>query len=243
MSIGSHLSRLAGSAWGLWFAAVFTVCALTAVLLVALLPGESRRRRAARNAAKAVFRLTGSAATVTGLENLPAEPTVVVANHASYVDGVLMTAVLPERFRFVIKREMTRVPVAHFLLRRVGSHFVDRTDKGKGANDMRSIIQTADNGGSLVFFPEGTFRQEAGIRRFRKGAFAVAFRGNMPLVPVAISGTRRMLPADRLVPVPSRLQVTVLPVFHTGPHQTVEAAMHYCREQIVRNSGEPDLQA
>lgn len=214
---------------------------MTTVLAVAVLPGELRRRRFACGAANAIFWLTRSQPTVTGLEHLPPQPSVAVANHASYLDGILLSAVMPERFSFVIKREMTRVPVAHFLLRRVGAHFVERSDKRRGAADVRTILQTAGVGGSLVFFPEGTFQDESGIRPFRNGAFAIAFRGDMPLIPVAISGTRHMLPANRRLPRPGRLAVTIHPAFQPAAHQTVAAATAYCRERIVQSTGEPDL--
>jgi len=235
------MRALTDTLYGLWFLTVFLCCALAAVVLVSVRPGSERRRHAARNAARLVFRLTGSFPAVNGLEHLPDGPAVAVANHASYLDGILLTAALPVRFRFVIKREMTRVPLVHFLLRRVDAHFVERQDKSQGAADMRSIMQTADSGGSLAFFPEGTFRAEAGIRRFHRGAFAVAFRRELPLLPVAIRGTRRMLPDQRLLPRPARLQVDILAPFHSGPHQNIEAARQYCRERIMRVTGEPDL--
>lgn len=233
--------RIAALLYGLWFGLVFALCSLTAALLVTVMPGEMRRRGIARTAARAVFALTGSTPEIRGQEYLPDEPAVAVANHASYLDGILLTAVLPVQFHFVIKREITRVPVAHFLLRRIGAHFVERSDKSRGATDLRSILQTAGAGGSLAFFPEGTFHKESGIRRFRNGAFAVAFRGKMPLIPIAITGTRRMLPADRTLPIPSILKVQIHPIFHPDSHQSAEAAMRYCRDLIVRSSGEPDL--
>ncbi len=237
----SAASRIGHVLYGAWFAVVFVCCAMTTVMAVAVLPGELRRRRFACAAANAIFRLTRSRPSVSGLEHLPEQPAVAVANHASYLDGILLSAVLPERFSFVIKREMTRVPVAHFLLRRVGAHFVERSDKRRGAADVRTILQKAGVGGSLVFFPEGTFQDEPGIRPFRNGAFAVAFRGNMPIVPIAISGTRCMLPANRRLPRPGRLQVVVHPPFQPAPHQTVEAATAYCRHAILESTGEPDL--
>jgi 1-acyl-sn-glycerol-3-phosphate acyltransferase len=235
------MTQIAHTLYGLWFGAVFACCSVAAVLAVAVLPGELRRRRFACGAAKTIFWLTRSSPTVSGLENIPNRPAVAVANHASYLDGILLSAVMPERFSFVIKREMTRVPVAHFLLRRIGAHFVERSDKRRGAADVRTILQTAGVGGSLVFFPEGTFQDERGIRPFRNGAFAVAFRGDMPVVPVAISGTRHMLSATRRLPRPGRLTVTIHPPFQTAAHQTVAAASAYCRERIIQSAGEPDL--
>lgn len=235
------INNLVDKLYGLWFAAVFTACSMTTVLVIAVLPGENRRRRLARNAAKTVFLMTRSRPEITGIEHIPNQPAVAVANHASYLDGILLVAALPERFQFVIKREMTRVPVAHFLLRRVGAHFVERADKRRGASDVRHILQTAGVGGSLAFFPEGTFHIEPGIRTFRNGAFAVAFRGTMPIVPVAISGTRHMLPADRRLPRRGKLHIDVHPAFMPAEHQTVAAAIRYCRECIIKSTQEADL--
>lgn len=241
MRHGSHKRGPGTTLWGLWFALVFAVMAALAVALACVVPGESRRRRWVRATARAVFRLTGSGPTVHGLERLPDTPAVAVANHASYLDGILLTAVLPERYHFVIKREVTQVPVMHFLLRRVGAHFVDRFDNTRGASDLRRIMATAGSGGSLAFFPEGTFRPEPGLRRFHNGAFAAAKRGGMPLVPVAIVGTRRMLPAGRALPMPARLAVHIGDPVLMRPDGETRAAIETCRARILAVLDEPDL--
>ena len=85
------------------------------------------------------------------------------------MDGVVFTAVLPPRFGFVIKREMDRVPLAGLLLRRLGSLFVERSNRQRGANDARRVLRTAINGSSLVFFPEGTFSPAPGLLKFHVG--------------------------------------------------------------------------
>ncbi len=80
---------------------------------------------------------------VRNLERIPAGQCVVVANHASYLDGLVMTAALPPRFGFVIKREMERVPLAGALLRRLGSEFVERFNRHRGGADARRVLRTA----------------------------------------------------------------------------------------------------
>jgi 1-acyl-sn-glycerol-3-phosphate acyltransferase len=177
------------------------------------------------------------------LHNLPESAAVMVANHASYIDGILLTAVLPHRYRFVIKREVTKVPLVSFFLQRIGAHFVERFDKQRGASDARRIFQTALGGASLAFFPEGTFRSEPGLRRFQNGAFTIAARNSMPLVPLVIRGTRHMLPAHKWLPRPARLEIEIsAPVLNTGEIGPL-AAMEYCRERILAGLDEPDLTA
>ena len=122
-----------------------------------LVPGLERRRGIARLTARSVFARLGGA-TPSRRHRAAAFGTLrVVANHASYLDGLVLTAALPPRFAFVIKKEMDRVPLASLLLRRIGSEFVDRHDRHRGAMDARRMLRRASEGQALVFFPEGTF--------------------------------------------------------------------------------------
>ncbi len=172
----------------------FLVLGLTVVLINSFLPNLQRRRRVARAFARAFLRVIGVPLSVEGTELLPQNPCVVVANHASYIDGIVAVAALPAHFAFVIKKEMVKVPLAGFLLRRLGSEFVERFDRHKGAADARRVLRLAATGQSLVFFPEGTFGQVRRIGKFLGGAFTIAARSSMPIVAVSIHGTREMFP-------------------------------------------------
>jgi 1-acyl-sn-glycerol-3-phosphate acyltransferase len=105
--------------YGIYAVVLFVTVCLTALLAVLLLPTLNLRRSTARIAARTFFLLAGMPLKLRGRENLPTGQCIVVANHASYLDGVVMAAALPPRFGFVIKREMNDVPVAGLLLRRL----------------------------------------------------------------------------------------------------------------------------
>ena len=234
---------LTGTLYGFYGWLVFGLCALSALIAMLVIPGEERRHRFAAAAARAIFVLGGVSARVEGLANVPQGHAVVVANHASYVDGMLLKGYLPYRFSFVIKAEMSRIPIAHFLLRRAGAKFVERFSAAGSARDARKIVKAALGGDSLAFFPEGTFRQEPGVGRFRPGAFVAATKSGMPIVPIAITGTREMLPAERLWPWPVRPRFQILapimpddPAFD-DPRELAEKA----RQQILAVLDEPDL--
>jgi 1-acyl-sn-glycerol-3-phosphate acyltransferase len=231
--------RFAEVLFGVYATLVFLAVALFLVGLVAVTPRQVNRRRLVRRGAASVFRLTGTRLVVRGLSHIPDEPCIIVANHASYLDGPILTAALPPRFGFVIKREMTGVPLAHFLLRRIGSEFVERRDTHKSAADARRILQKARARESLAFFPEGTFTPDPGLRRFHNGAFTAAARGGIPVVPVVIRGSRGMLPASRALPVPGRLEVIVRPALPAAgdPGALLAAA----RRSILAELDEPDL--
>jgi 1-acyl-sn-glycerol-3-phosphate acyltransferase len=241
MSTGSHKRSIADGLYGLWFALCFAGCAALAILLACCVPGAHRRRLAMRTTSQLLFRLTGATPLVTGSDLVPAGPAVAVANHASYLDGLLLTAVLPESYQFVIKREVTRIPIMHFVLRRIGAHFVDRSASVRAAADLRAILRTAGSGASLAFFPEGTFTAEPGLRPFRSGAFALAQRCGVPLVPITLQGTRAMLAADRWLPVRVPLTVTIHQPVTLPPEAPAAEAMQRSRAAILSALTEPDL--
>lgn len=232
-------------AYGIYAVAVFLVFGISALILVLLPFGIGARRHIAHGAARLFFLFAGLRLRLIDEDNLPAGPCVVVANHASYLDGVVMKAALPARFSFVIKKEITRVPVAGLLLRRIGSEFVDRFNRHAGGMDARRLIKAADAGQALAFFPEGTFLAQPGLGKFHTGAFAIAARAGLPIVPVALRGTRYILPSGRFLPRLGVIDVHVLPAL--GPFRDVESTTaiittrDQARSRILGALGEPDL--
>jgi len=190
-----------------------------------------------------VFVLSGVNVTIRGREHLPSNSCVVVANHASYVDGILLNGYLPARFGFVIKGEMRDIPVVHFALRRSGSKFVERKVATGSSRDARQLVKAAKGGASLGFFPEGTFGHEPGVARFRAGAFMAAVKGNMPVVPIAISGSREMLPSGRILPRRADLIIDILPAIAPGDEDfsSPRHLAEICRQRILKVLDEPDL--
>ncbi|HSN71985.1 MAG TPA: lysophospholipid acyltransferase family protein, partial [Steroidobacteraceae bacterium] len=224
-----------------------TVTLLTVMTLLAVLvlPGLGLRRAIAHTMAGVALRAIGMPVTLLRPDQLPEHPCVVVANHASYLDGVVLKAALPARFSFVIKKEMVRVPFASLLLRRIGSQFVDRFNRHTGGLDARRLMRAAAAGQSLVFFPEGTFTSRVGLDRFHSGAFATAQRSGLPVVPVVIRGARRALRCGSPWPKPGRLEVEILtpiaPADPAGGALAVALLKDQARARILMALGEPDL--
>ncbi|MGA9854677.1 MAG: lysophospholipid acyltransferase family protein [Gammaproteobacteria bacterium] len=215
---------------------------LPATLYVIILPGRERRRRVARSAGRLLFWLAGIPVMVTGLENLPAGACFLASNHSTYLDGPLLTAALPPRFGFVIKREAMGMPVLGWLLKRLGSEFVERFNTKTALSDATRLIQLAREGVSLGVFPEGTFRKEPGLRAFHMGAFLAATRAGIPVVPVVIRGARTILPAESMRPRPGRVEVELLaPVMPIGKRgDDARALRDAVRNSILMHCGEPD---
>ncbi len=230
--------------WGLFAWLSFAVAVICALLVAILVPGKERRQRLAALVCKYVFVVPRVEVSAVGLDRLPSESCVVVANHASYIDGILLKGYLPSRFNFVIKGEMRSIPIAHFLLRRAGARFVARNQHAASARDARQIVRAAQEGESLAVFPEGTFIAEPGVGRFRPGAFVAAIRGNMPVVPVAISGTRYMLPSGRILPRRIALRFEVLPPIRPDDSEFSDSRVlaETARQRILEVLDEPALQ-
>jgi 1-acyl-sn-glycerol-3-phosphate acyltransferase len=234
--------RLLTTAYGSCALAAFTLMLVLATLLTLVVPRLEWRRRLTHWLAGVALPVLGIRLTVDGRERLPAGSCVVVANHASYLDGIVMKAALPPRFSFVIKREAASMPVAGFLLKRIGSEFVDRHSEGGRRRDAMRVLRRAEAGHALVFFPEGTFDEVPGLMRFHVGAFAAAVRGAMPVVPVVIHGARRALPNGAIIVRPGRVRVEILaPLTVPASARAADELRRATRQRILERLDEPDL--
>jgi len=231
--------------FGVYAWIVFAFILLAAMLGAAVIPGLDRRRGWVAAVSRLFFRLVGIPVQVNGLQHLPNEPCVVIANHSSHVDGVILHAILPSRFSFVIKGEMRNIPVVHFLLRRVGARFVERFVATESARDARKLLQASNGGESFLIFPEGTFIDQPGLSRFKPGAFATAIKGEIPVVPLVISGARMILPAHVWFPRHGKLRVDLLPAI--GPDDPAygnsKTLAEQARRKMLQVLDEPDLLA
>ena len=234
-------ARLRHFAYGIYTWSAFVVAVIPALLFLAVTPGRIARRRVTRWFARAFFFSIGSPIRIEAGTTFPDGACVVVANHSSYLDGIILTAALPARFTFVIKHEMARFPFAGYLLRRIGSEFVNRHDSSQKHHATRRLFKAAESGDALAFFPEGTFDNKPGVRRFQPGAFGAAWRGRLPVVPVVIFGARAKLPAQVWLPAPGPLSISIGESIEPDHHDSARSLMSTAREAILVRLGEPDL--
>jgi len=227
-----------------WLALSLPLLLLPAWILVVLVPSRSFAFVLSRGAARGVFRLLGCRLEADGPERLPARgPLVLASNHASYVDILALLALLPSRFLFVAKREVLAYPLIGAFARRCSHVTVDRWDALQSVADTELVARALREGENVLFFPEGTFVAATGLRPFRLGAFAAAANGAVPVVPLALRGTRRVLRGDWSLPRPGRIGLWVgEPI---TPDGTDMAAVVRLRDRvadaIAAHCGEPRL--
>jgi 1-acyl-sn-glycerol-3-phosphate acyltransferase len=176
-------------------------------VLVAVIPDPRHRWAVVRGAGRLLLFLSGAGPSVEARHGLPEGPYVVVANHSSPLDGLALAAAIPGPLVFVAAGEFAPRLVSGVFLRRIGAVFVEREDRAKAAEASERLTEAARRGCILVFFPEGRMSRAPGMQPFRMGAFTVAAEAGVPVVPVAIAGTRRMLAADSWRPRPARIRV------------------------------------
>ena len=186
--------------FGAWVGVILLTTIPPVWALVRALPGRAVDRLV-RRWCRGALGLAGCRLRVEGVERLPATGAVVfAANHSSYLDAVALFAALPGDFRFVGKRELAHWPLVGAVIRRVGHLTVERADPSRSVEDAGRVSAALRGGTSLVFFPEGTFLAGPRLLPFRLGAFKAAVEADCPVVPVAIRGTRAILPAGAWLP-------------------------------------------
>ena len=228
------------SCWAWAAAAVLGALAYVAMLVLPV----AAAGRVWRAAARGVVRLAGLPVAVEGFEHVPgAGPVVVVANHASYVDGMLFFALLPARFVFAAKEGFGRNPFTRIAFRKAGAVFVERFDAGRGVEDTRMLAGLAKAGAALGIFPEGTFSRTPGLRPFRMGAFVVAAEAGVPVIPVAFRGSRSVLrDGEWIVRRREVRMVFGAPIAPDGTNWSAAVRLRdAARAHILRHCGEPDL--
>lgn len=169
----------------------------------------------ARTWSRMILATVFSPVEVIGGENIPAEPAVYAANHSSAMDIPLVYITLPMQFRIMAKVELFRYPFMGWHLSRSGQIPID--EKEMNLAGVKKAIKTLKSGMSLMVFPEGGRTPDGEIKTFMSGAFYMAIKAGVPVVPMAIVGAYEALPMNTFVIHPGRLQLVIgKPIPTTG---------------------------
>lgn len=234
---------VAETAYAGWWWFALGLAAVVAWVPVSLVPNVGFGRAVARLAIRLFLVLTGLRITVQGLSRLPDRPAVIAANHASYLDGLMLLVALPGSYSFVAKKELERSIWTGPFLKHLGAKFVERFDAQQSVADATSLGEAIHGGQTLIFFPEGTFRRMPGLLPFRSGAFVCAANADVPVVPVALTGTRYILRSESWFPRFGRVSIKIdEPVAPAGSDWSAVLSLRdRVRERMLELSGEPDL--
>jgi 1-acyl-sn-glycerol-3-phosphate acyltransferase len=143
---------------------------------------------------RALHLVTGVHFRVHGRERIPAGPYVVISNHCSHLDGPTLICAFPDPLYFVIKKELLRIPLWGPTTVRAGFIAIDRADAEQARREMARTAEAVRAGHHVLVFAEGTRSPTGELLPFKKGGFHLALDAQVPLLPVAINGSRRLLP-------------------------------------------------
>jgi len=196
----------------IFFAAFWTALIGTFGLLHALFARRSPRATwlATRVWSPALLWVGGVKLSVEGLENIPENQAVIfVSNHQSTADIPVLFSVLPLNVRFVAKHVLGYVPFLGWYLRLAGFILINRSDRKKAVQQLEHAAEQIRAGTSIVVFPEGTRSTTGEILPFKKGAFNLALKAGVPICPIAIEGSGRLMPKNswNIRPGPVRVKV------------------------------------
>jgi len=189
-------------------ALVTLVSALIAVPLAILVSPRLANLYVAVNWGRMLTRMVPVRVEIEGGEQVdPGQSYVVVANHQSQFDIPVVYGYSGLDLRWIAKAEVGRIPFVAAGCRAIGHIFIDRSDPGQARTAINRAVERLKPGTGLMFFPEGTRSRSGELLSFKKGAFRVAIDQRLPVLPVTVTGTRDVLPADTLRLRPGRVKI------------------------------------
>lgn len=154
---------------------------------------------------------------VHGRENAdPSQSYIIMMNHQSQFDILAFYGHYGRQFRWVMKEELRKVPGIGWYTSAGGHVFIDRSNREKALASLNKAKEVLQGGVSVVFFPEGTRSRHGRMLPFKKGGFMMALQMGLPILPVSISGSRHVLPADDFRTMPGRIDITLHPPIDTS---------------------------
>ncbi len=136
-------------------------------------------------------------------------PVIFACNHASQMDILVLYRALPVPFKFLVKKELFKVPLLGLAMKKAGYIPIDRKNSRAAVKSIKKAAERLRQGDSIVIFPEGTRSVDGRLQPFKEGGFMLAVKAGCPVVPVAIKGSHEVLPKGAFIARPGTIDVTV----------------------------------
>lgn len=199
---------------------------------------ENRVHKVARLWAKILLLITNTKVEVIGGKNiLEGKPQIFMANHQSDFDIFIVLAYIPGQFRWIAKKELFQVPVFGAAMRKAGYIEIDRQNHAKALQSLEEAAMRIREGKSVMTFPEGTRSRDGEIKAFKQGTFHLALQAGVPIVPVTIVGSGKIMPKRSLRITPGRIKLIIDKPIDVGSY-TVEnrhELIGNVRQIIIKN--------
>ena len=192
----------------------------------------------ARSWANSILWVSGVKVKVHGAEKLDLNRSFIyMANHQSNADIPVALGRLPVQFRWLAKEELFKIPLFGRAMRGVGYISIDRSNRKKAFESLKRAAETIRNGTSVLIFPEGTRSPDGRILPFKKGGFILAVDAGVPIVPIIIHGTRKIVPKGHLLIHPAPIVIQILDPVETADctRKNKDALLEKIRTIFIEN--------
>jgi len=175
---------------------------------------------------------------IEGMEHLNGKgPYIFMSNHQGSYDIFALLGHLPYQFKWLVKKELFSIPFFGWTMAAAGYISIDREGTRETVEAMNEAAQKIRDGMSVVIFPEGSRSPDGSIQAFKKGGFTLAMKSKVPIVPIAISGSRDIMPKDKLTATSGQIRILVdhpIDIQHCSLKDR-EFLMKMMRETILKN--------
>ncbi len=205
--------------------------------ILKIFKGEKESKRYVLNEVKKfgirAFSWLMSKVEIEGVENIPDENVLVVANHQSLMDIPLILGYV-KRGGFIAKKDLEKVPGISWFIKYMGGVFIDRNNPRQIAAEIKKVLKGMREGETYIVFPEGTRTEDGSVREFKKGSLILAMKTGVKILPVAIWGTMFLVPKDSLLFNPGKVYMKILPPVDPSNFQSEEDLIKFVRDMIVK---------
>lgn len=233
------LTRIAKIFWISLWVAFATVVLFLPIILAALLSSTGNFAfTLSRVWAWIMLKVTWVHPEIRGREKIKkGQSYIIIANHQSDYDILSLVTKLGIQFRWIIKKELLKIPLFGYALYASRNVFIDRSDREQAVKSIREGMNRLPPGTSVMFFAEGTRSPDGNIHAFKKGGFVMAMEKSFPILPVTVNGSRKIMPKRSMVFYPGPIEIIVSDPIETkgvAPDR-LEELINKTRDTIMSN--------
>jgi 1-acyl-sn-glycerol-3-phosphate acyltransferase len=162
---------------------------------------------------------------------------IIISNHQSLCDIIVLVTTLGIQYRWIIKKELLKIPIFGYALYASRNIFIDRSNRASAIESINKGFDRLPQDVSIMVFAEGTRSPDGQIHKFKKGGFITAVRLKIPILPVTVNGSRRVMPKKSLTLKPGKIQVVIGDPIDTSGYttDTVQELIDKTRQVVIAN--------
>ena len=170
---------------------------------------ECKTNQIAHKWARSLVKLTGTKVEISGLENIPERNVLFVSNHQGNFDIPLLIGYIDKPKGFIAKMELKKLPIVNRWMEKIHCVFIDRNDIRQSVKAIKAGTELLKSGKNMVLFPEGTRSRTANLGEFKPGGMKLALKSGVPIVPVTINGSYKILEQNGYIIKPAKVKIIV----------------------------------